>query len=154
MIHNEAWYREASDLIRRWDDPSYLPAQVDEIDRNLQRILHAAHPLLSAIMQAPRYPGVEIPFRAREFAKRLYLELKEQADHVDRFLNKKTLWNPRRYQQFLKELEGTKATISQFYGDMVPYLERLQARLPLEQEHLLLEALQPEIIDVEFEESE
>jgi hypothetical protein len=69
------------------------------------------------------------------------LELREQADHVDRFLNKKSMWNEKYYQDFLKEIADTQQTVAHFYSDMVPYLDQLGARLPSEKEQKLLQGL-------------
>ena len=159
MILKEAWHREVEAAITRWDDPSLLPATVDQIDKNLQTLMLSAAPLINAIERAPRSEEFDIPFRAREFARRLRLELEEQADHLDRYLNKRTMWNAKSYQAFLKEISDTQATVVQFYQDMIPFLDQLNARLPYEREEALLgklhtlalpESTEEDVLDAEF----
>lgn len=160
MIYRESWHQELEAAIQRWDDPDFLPAQVDEIDRNLQTLMISAAPLINAIERAPRTEEVSIPYRAREFARKLRLDLEEQADHVDHFLNRKTMWNAKSYEAFLRDIASTQETVVQFYQDMIPFLDQLNARLPQRQEQALLGQLkslalpssseEDEVMDAEF----
>lgn len=136
--------------IQRWDDPSGLPAVVDEIDRRVRLLVRASQPLLQAVMLSE---SPEIPYRARVFAQRLYNSLRDTHAHVQRFLGQRSLWGERGYREFLGEIEDFAHTVTGFYHDMVPYLEAAGERLPSNQETPLLEALQPQetIVDVEFE---
>lgn len=159
MIQREAWHQELQAAIQRWNDDSFLPAEVDDIEKSMRVLLMSAAPLVNAIEKAPRSEEFDIPYRARIFARNLRVELEEQAEHIDRFLDKKSLWGKKLYEKFRKEIAHTQQTVVQFYEDMVPYLDALNARLPAEKEERLLGKLQtlalpessePEVMDAEF----
>lgn len=136
-IAQEMWFVEAETSLRRWNDPGFLSPSVDQIDRQFKQVIRAAHPLLTTILRATE----EVPYRAKVFAQRIKKELELDADHLDRFLDKKSLWSAEDFKKFEESITTSAKEIQHLYVDLIPYM--VGARLPYEQEVRLLSALGP-----------
>lgn len=136
-IAQEMWFIEAETRLRRWDDPGFLSPSVDEVDRQFRTIVEAGRPLLLSIAKGKG----EIPYRARVFAYKILRELELDADHLDRFLDKRSLWNAEDFRKFSESVSTSGREIQHLYVDLIPYMG--DSRLPREQETELLSALGP-----------
>lgn len=159
MIQREVWYREAEkwdpeedaarppierkDPLPSWRDPNWLPEQVDHVQSQTLALMQAAAPPLNRILQNMG----KVPHRTFLKAKYIRAELDQLSDHLDRYLDKQTLWNQGDYQRLLDEVEDIAQHVRSTYMEALPYLKgekQVQAPLPAVQDLLNLPDLEDE----------